>query len=291
MYLDFFRLREYPFQLTPDPDFLYLSSGHARAWSYLDFSVWNREGFVVVTGDPGCGKTLLVRYLLSKLGEETNIARLFQTQLDDKEFLQAVLLEFGFELFNAGKVELLDALNSFLIDGFLAGKRTLLVIDDAQVLSRRALEELRLLSELEAQKERILRVALVGRPQLSAKLSSPAMGQLAQSVRLQCHLGPLSEAETAEYIRYRTRAAGAQSEEVFAGEFVPTIYRYTGGVPRSINILCDTALIVAFSEGINRVDNNVLEMAIQELGWATAVEGATQRERLAVEALENGSAQ
>ena len=167
MYLEFFGLKEYPFRLTPDVDFLFMSSAHARAKAYMDYSVWNREGFVVITGEIGCGKTTLIQKLLSELNDEdVLVAKIFQTQLDDVEFLQAVLVEFGLNPFNAKKVELMDMLNTFLIENFHNDRQAILIVDEAHNLSMKALEEIRMLSGLETHKEKILHVILVGQPQL-----------------------------------------------------------------------------------------------------------------------------
>lgn len=268
MYLEFFELKEYPFRLTPDVDFLYMSNAHARAKAYMDYSVWNREGFVVITGEIGCGKTTLIQKLLSELNDEdVLIAKIFQTQLDDVEFLQAVLVEFGLNPFSAKKVELMDMLNTFLIDSFHKGKQAILIVDEAHNLSVSALEELRMLSGLETHKEKILHVILVGQPNLNEMLDSPDLEQLTQRVRLRFHLKPLSEPDTAEYIAHRMRVAGATRNDIFDAGTTSTIYEYTGGVPRLINTLCDTALTCSFADSIQTVNKDVIGVAAEELQW------------------------
>ncbi len=268
MYLEHFGLKEYPFRLTPDVDFLYMSSAHARAKAYMDYSVWNREGFVVITGDVGCGKTTLIQKLLSELNDDdVLIAKIFQTQLDDVEFLQAVLVEFGLNPFNAKKVELMDMLNTFLIENFHKGRQAILIVDEAHNLSVAALEEIRMLSGLETHKEKILHVILVGQPQLNEILDSAEMEQLAQRVRLRFHLKPLSEADTGEYIVHRMRVAGAKRDDIFDRATMPMIYEYTGGVPRLINTLCDTALTCAYADSIQAVNKAVIGVAAEELQW------------------------
>ena len=173
MYLDFFKLKEFPFRLTPDTDFLYMSEAHARAKAYMDYTIWNRDGFVVITGEIGCGKTSLLQKLLTELDENVLVAKIFQTQLDEVEFLQAVLVEFGLNPFHAKKVELIDMLNTFLVDQFHQGRQLVLVIDDAHNLSPKVLEEIRMLSGLETNKEKVLHVILVGQPQLNEMLEVP----------------------------------------------------------------------------------------------------------------------
>jgi len=267
MYLDFFGLREFPFQLTPDSDFLYLSESHARARSYMDYSIWNRDGFVVITGEVGTGKTTLIQNLLGELDEHVLVAKIFQTQLNETEFLQAILNEFGIKAFNAGKVELLDLLNNFLIDRFMESKQIVLIVDEAQNLSYRVLEEVRMLSGLETQKEKILHVILVGQPELRDKLESPELAQLLQRVRLRFHLEPLAKAEVAKYVGHRLHKAGISGEEVFEDGAYAAIYQYTGGVPRLINTLCDTAMTFAYAEERRKIGAAAMRAAAKELRW------------------------
>lgn len=268
LYLEFFKLREPPFRLTPDSDYLYMSSGHARAKAYMDYAVWNREGFVVITGEIGCGKTTLVQKLLLELdGQDVLVAKVFQTQLDEVEFLQAVLVEFGLNPFNAKKVELIDMLNTFLVDNFTRNKQIVLVVDDAHNLSERVLEEIRMLSALETQKEKILHIVLVGQPQLNDVIEAPEMEQLLQRVRLRFHIKTLSEQDTRSYIAHRLHVAGAGNPKLFGDEAVSTIYKYTGGTPRLINTLCDTALVCAYADSVTDITADTIQAAVEELHW------------------------
>src|SRR5260370_41686633 len=193
MYLKHFGLKALPFQLTPDIAFLFMSEPHSRAKAYMDYTVWNREGFVVITGEIGCGKTTLIQKLLSELDENVVVAKVFQTQLDEVEFLQAVLVEFGLTPFNAKKVELLDMLNTFLIEQFLQGKQIVLIVDDAHNLSMKVLEEIRMLAGLETRKEKILHVILVGQPHLNEMLDHPDMEQFMQRIKLRYSIRALSK--------------------------------------------------------------------------------------------------
>ncbi len=267
MYLEHFGLKEYPFRLTPDVDFLYLSSAHARAKAYMEYTVANREGFVVITGEIGCGKTTLIQKLLSELDDSVVVAKVFQTQLDEVEFLQALLVEFGFNPFHAKKVELLDMLNTYLIEQFMERKQIVLVVDDAHNLSLKVLEEIRLLSGLETRKEKILHTILVGQPPLNQLLELPEMEQLLQRVRLRYHLKPLSELDLREYVRHRLHVAGAANDALFAPETFAVVQEYTGGIPRLINTLCDMALTVAYADGVPTVTAEVMKAAVQELQW------------------------
>lgn len=267
MYLEFFGLKEFPFRLTPDSDFLFMSDGHSRAKAYMEYTVWNREGFVVITGEVGSGKTTLIQKLLSELDENVLVAKIFQTQLDESEFLQAVLVEFGLNPFKAKKVELIDMLNSFLIENYLQQRQLVLIVDDAHNLGPKVLEEIRMLSGLETRKEKILHVILVGQPQLNEILDAPEMEQLVQRVRLRYHIKPLLEKDIADYINHRLQIAGSTNLALFTADIIPTVYRYTGGIPRLINTLCDTALTCAYADDIRIVNAEVINAAVEELQW------------------------
>jgi len=266
MYTDFFKLNDFPFRLTPDTDYLYMSSAHSRAKAYMEYAIFNREGFVVITGEIGSGKTTLIKKLLSELDDDVLVAKIFQTQLDEVELLQAILVEFGLNPFSAKKVELLNMLNQFLVNNYLDGKRILLIIDDAQNLSKRVLEEITMLSSVETQKEKILHVILVGQPELNHILESPDMEQLLQRVSLRYHVRSLTEEETAEYIRFRMNVAGI-NKEIFIKSIISIIFEYSGGIPRLINTLCDTSLTCAFADGVHKVTQDILDSAIDELQW------------------------
>jgi general secretion pathway protein A len=278
MYLDFFKLKEPPFRLTPDPNLLYMTQGHARVKACMDSCLLTRAGLAVVTGGAGTGKTTLIRQLLSELDADVVLARIFQTQLDDVELLRAVLVEFGFKPFKARKIELLDMLNTFLIDSFSQSRQPLLIIDDAHNLKRAALEEIRLLSGLETEKDKIFQVIMVGQPELDQVLDSPKMEALKQRVYVRCHLTPLTLTETSAYIAHRLEIAGAEDPGLFVPETVPVIYKHTGGIPRLINILCDKALTHACSAEVPIVSSEVLMEAIIEL------RGPLHKERRAVPA-------
>ncbi|MHB1565355.1 MAG: ExeA family protein [Acidiferrobacter sp.] len=268
MYTKHFSLKEAPFKITPDSDFLYMSAGHSRAKAYMDYSIRNRDGFVVITGEVGAGKTTLIRKLLSEFDDNVLVAKIFQTQLDETQFLQAVLVEFGLNPFNMGKVELMDMLSSFLVDSFLKRKQLVLIVDEAQNLNVRVLEEIRMLSGLETDKQKILHVILVGQPELNDTLDAPGLEQLMQRVRLRFHIAALTEPETVDYIFHRLRVAGAaEPEALIPRDAVPVIYEYTGGIPRLINTLCDTALTCAFADDARSADVAIIHEAIVELQW------------------------
>jgi putative secretion ATPase (PEP-CTERM system associated) len=265
-YLNHFNLQEQPFRLTPDPDFIYWSKQHARAKAYMESTIWLADGFVVITGEIGSGKTTLLQSFLSELDDDVVYAVVSQTQLTPTQFLQAVLTEFGFKPFNKRKVELLDMLNMFLIEQYSNGKKVVLIVDEAQNLTHKVLEEIRLISGIETHKEKVLRIILAGQPELRDSLESPGLKQLVQRVRLRFHLGPLDRREMHEYIDHRLSVAGAKTR-LFEEDAFETIHRYTGGVPRLVNTLCDTALLCAFADEKSTVGLDDVMAAITELNW------------------------
>jgi general secretion pathway protein A len=267
MYCELFQLTEPPFRLTPDPQFLFASKQHARAKAYMESTIWLADGFVVITGDIGSGKTTLIESFLAELPDDIVLAHISQTQLSPVEFLQTLLVEFGFKPFRKRKVELLSMIKDFMVEQYAAGKKILLVIDEAQNLSRQVLEEVRLLSGLELRKEKLLRIIIAGQPELSHKLDSPRLQQLTQRVRLRFHLGALSKRETHEYITHRLEVAGAKGRQIFEPAACDLVFRYAGGVPRLINVLCDTALLCAFAEERTVIDESLIKAAVQELQW------------------------
>ena len=266
-YLEHFNLTEQPFRLTPDPDFVYWSKQHARAKAYMESTIWLADGFVVITGEIGSGKTTLLQSFLAELDEDVVYAVVSQTQLKTNEFLQAVLTEFGFKPFDKSKIELLDMLNMFLIEQYGNGKKVVLIIDEAQNLDTEVLEEIRLLSGIETHKEKVLRIILAGQPELRETLASDRLKQLVQRVRLRFHLGPLDKREQREYIDHRLTIAGHEGDALFDEATMDIIHRYTGGVPRLINTLCDTALLCAFAEDRDHIAMSDIESAVEELDW------------------------
>ena len=276
MYLELFKLHELPFRLSPDPQFLYLSKQHARAKAYMESTIWFTDGFVVITGEIGAGKTTLIETFLKELQTDVVVAQINQTQLSPTEFLQTILVQFGFTPFNMKKAEVLATLNQFLTEQHLNGRRVLLIVDEAQNLSNRVLEEVRMLSGIETTKEKVLRIILAGQPELNEKLNSPNLVQLTQRVRLRFHLAALTEVETTAYIDHRLEVAGSQGRRIFAEETYPKIYKFTGGVPRLINTLCDTCMMSAFGRDSDTVTMRDLDAAIDELQWVESGAGTNR---------------
>jgi len=267
MYLELFKLQELPFRLSPDPQFLYLSKQHARAKAYMESTIWFTDGFVVITGEIGSGKTTLIESFLQEVQRDVVVAQIGQTQVSVISFLQAVLVQFGFSPFKMKKAELIATLNNFLVEQYAAGRKVLLIVDEAQNLSQKVLEEIRMLSGVETTKEKVLRIILAGQPELNQKLNAPELVQLVQRIRLRFHLGTLSAAEMQAYIHHRLEVAGAGDRQIFADDTYAEIFRYTSGVPRLVNTLCDTAMLAAFGQDRDHVLIADVNTSIQELGW------------------------
>jgi general secretion pathway protein A len=283
MYLDPFKLKELPFRLSPDPQFLYLSKQHARAKAYMESTIWFTDGFVVITGEIGAGKTTLIESFLKEIQSDVVVAQINQTQVSAVDFLQAILVQFGFSPFKMKKGEIIATLNNFLIEQYAAGRKVLLIVDEAQNLSQRVLEEIRLLSGVETTKEKVLRIILAGQPELNAKLDAPELVQLTQRVRLRFHLTALSQTETRGYIQHRLEVAGAGDREIFAEDTFPEIFRFTGGVPRLVNTLCDTAMMAAYAADRGVVTLADIHSAVGELQWVEFAARTQQQIRAATE--------
>lgn len=267
MYLEQFQLAEHPFRLSPDPKFLYLSKQHSRALAYIESTLWFTDGFVVITGEIGCGKTTLIEKFLTDLDDSVSVAWIFQTQITAVQLLQGILAQFGYRPFKMGKAELLNTIDVLLEDLLEQGRKVVLVVDEAQNLDRTVLEEIRLLSGVGRSREKVLSIILAGQPELNDTLDSPDLEQLAQRTRLRYHLKPLSEDELGEYVRHRLMVAGAGNREIFSTDTDRIIYKYTGGVPRLINTLCDTALLTAYSDNMSHIGKDEIKSAVEELQW------------------------
>ena len=278
MYLDHFGLSEPPFLLTPDPKFLYLSKAHSRAITFMEYAITNRDGFALITGEIGSGKTTLISKLLKGLDEDTIIARIYHTHVDSIEFLQALLEEFGVKKQENTKVALLNQINHYLIEAYSSNKKIILIIDEAQNLSEKLLEEIRLLTDLETNNEKLMNLILVGQPELKETLSLARLEQLTQRIRFRFHIGPLSEDEMREYIYHRLKIAGAK-DDIFTEGSMPVLYKYTGGIPRLLNAICDVALICGYAEGQKTVDERIVNIAVKELEWKPFEERYAKNEK------------
>jgi putative secretion ATPase (PEP-CTERM system associated) len=265
MYEHFYNLRERPFALSPDPEYLYLSRVHREALDAIRRGIESWAGFIVVTGEIGAGKTTLLLTLLRRLDERTAVARLVNTTLEPRELLEAILLDFGLPVTGKSKPGLLGDLVEFLVEQRVQGRRALLVIDEAQNLSPTALEEVRLLSNLETEKSKLLQILFVGQPNLRETIGSPGLEQFRQRVAVSYHLTALDAPETAAYINYRLQRAAIGAPLRFPAAAAQLVHSRSRGVPRIINVICDAALIFGYAEGRRTIDRALLEEVIAEL--------------------------
>jgi general secretion pathway protein A len=266
VYTEFFQLREMPFSITPDPAYLYMSSRHQEALGHLLYGTGQYGGFVQITGEVGTGKTTIVRTLLEQKLPEVDVAMIHNPRQSEQEFVHSICDELGVAVpreTTSIKV-LVDALNAHLLKAHAEGRRTVLIIDEAQNLQPGVLEQVRLLTNLETAKEKLLRIMLVGQPELSTLLARPELRQLASRITARYHLTPLSERETAEYIGHRLRIAGARSL-IFEPEACALVHRYAQGIPRLVNVICDRALLGAYSQQALRVDAATVRRAAREV--------------------------
>jgi general secretion pathway protein A len=261
MYQEFYGLKEKPFVLTPDPQFLYLSESHRTAIESLLYGIQQKEGFMVVSGDIGTGKTTICRALLGKLDKDVKTAVIFNSFLTEEELLESILLDFGFPSKGRTKKERIDALNKLLIHFLSHGKNAVLIIDEGQNLSIPVLEQIRMLSNLETEKEKLLQIILLGQSELNQKLRSDELKQLNQRIAIRHHLAPLCRIEMESYIDRRLTAAGAEGRITFSKSAFNEIYKFSRGTPRLINLICDRALLGGFVEGTFHIDHGIIKRA------------------------------
>jgi len=274
MYEDFFGFVEKPFNLTPDPKYLYRSESHANAFELLQYSVRRREGFVVVTGDIGTGKTTLCRALLEQIDRRTFTALVLNPFLSEDDLLKLILQDFGVvsrsdvkagRLAGVSKQELIDTLYDFLLGLLPLQASAVLIIDEAQNLPLQVLEQLRILSNLETDKEKLLQIIMVGQLNLQPLLRSPELRQLDQRVSIRYQLKPLTREETAAYVSHRLHIAGGAHAVAFTPKALQHVHQYSGGIPRLVNLVCDRALLGAFSARSNRVTHDLIARAAETL--------------------------
>ena len=265
MYQDFFGLREKPFALLPDPRFLYLSRCHREALAHILYGIEQGEGFIAVTGEVGTGKTTLCRTLLERIGGSAETAYIFNPSRTETELLAAINREFGLPTAARSRSELIDELNRFLLAKKSAGRTVLLIIDEAQNLEIEVLEQIRLLSNLETDREKLLQIVLIGQPELEDNLARADLRQLNQRISVRWGLRPFPVEETAEYVNHRLRVAGMSAPGPFTSRALRRLHRLSGGVPRVINAIADRALLAAFAAGEHRVTPRMVTLAAREL--------------------------
>jgi general secretion pathway protein A len=271
MYNAFYGLDVDPFRVNPDPRFLYFSESHREALATLVYAVRERKGFIVLTGEVGTGKTTVLNALLQKLDRSVQTAYLFNTALSLEDFFAYLFEELGLEpVVPFRKSPALHRLNHFLIERLRAGHQTLLIIDEAQNLPTDLLEEIRMLSNLETPQSKLLQIVLVGQPELAERLQRPELRQLRQRVELRHTIRALTPQETAEYVRERLLIAGHESGDLFSPAALRAVARYTRGIPRVTNVLCDNALLIGFARDARQISPQMVEEAALDLGLASA---------------------
>ncbi len=264
MYESFYGFKEKPFKLLPDPDYLFMSKAHEDAYINLEYAISENKGFVVITGEIGSGKTTLINFLLRKIPQDINVAIITHTDVSPSQFVKMMCLEYELEVFGMDKAEMLQVFYDFLLKQFSMGNRVVLIVDEAQNLPPKTMEEIRMLSNLESEKEHLLQIILVGQPELRYKLQQRGLEQFTQRITVYCHIEGLSREEVAEYIRHRLEVAGAPDPHMFQPGAIETIHKYSDGIPRIINILCDTALVYAFADGVKVIGKDLMDSVIED---------------------------
>lgn len=292
MYEAYYGLTSKPFQLNPDPNFYFGSKQHRRAKAYLEYGVQRNEGFIVITGEVGAGKTTIVRGLLDSLDSNKVVsAHLVTTQLDAEDTLRLVGAAFGIRVKDVSKADVLLSLEAYLVDQVRQGKRCLLIVDEAQNLTPRSVEELRMLSNFQFGQQALLQTFLVGQPEFRAILQSTTMQQLRQRVTATCHIGPLDVQETQGYIEHRLHCSGSSNRPGFDADAFVAIFNATGGIPRRINLVCDRLLLLGFlgskdhfevkdvNEVVNEIrdESTVSQAEMRNIKWSSQPQGLPER--------------
>jgi len=266
MYAEFYGFQEMPFNITPDPRFLFLSPTHQEAIQHLRYGISEKKGFIVLTGEVGCGKTTLCRYLLEEIeGKDVETALILNPRLSETQLLQAILRELGVEKVKRSRSDLHDQLNAHLLEKIHQGKDIVLIIDESQNMSFEALEHVRLLSNLETNTQKLLQIILIGQPELKEKLLQEKLRQLRQRVLVYYDLKPLDRNEMAQYIQHRMTLAGGNGRPGFTNPAIKKIHRHSRGIPRLINNICDKSLLSAYIKSKDTVNWWDVRRAIKEL--------------------------
>ena len=265
MYTAFYGFKEPPFNLTPDPRFIFFSDQHREAINHLLFGVQQRKGFIQLTGEVGSGKNTLCRAFLEELHDRYVTSLVLNPIFSESQILRVILKEFGVSDISRERLQNYDLLNEFLLARAREGKDAVLIIDEAQDLSPNLLEQIRLLSNLETDNRKLIQIVLMGQPELRAKLDDPALKQLRQRITIRYHLGPLTEDETRRYLEHRMTVAGGRGSPLFEPAAVARLYRYSGGIPRLINALADKSLLAGFVYRTDRITAKMVTVAEREL--------------------------
>lgn len=265
VYLEYYGLKEAPFNITPNPRFLFFSAKHREAFNHLLYGVRERKGFVQLTGEVGAGKTTLCRALLDQLGDNFSTALILNPVLDADQLVKAIAMELGLNVKGMDRLETIAEINHFLLQQMEQGRDTVLIIDEAQDLTPALLEQVRLLSNLETDERKLLQIILMGQPELRDRLNEHSLRQLRQRITVRFHLAPLKRAEVAQYIQHRLQISGANGAPYFTVPAIWRIFYYSKGIPRLINTLCDKCLLAGFVKQRDKIDFRMVGTAIREL--------------------------
>ncbi len=272
MYESFYGLKEKPFNLSPDPDYLYMSPVHENVYTHLEYAIQESKGFVVVSGEVGAGKTTLINYLLRMIPQAIQVGIINNTLVQPQELLRMICQEFDLDIANVDKTVLLNRFYNYLLEKYSKHERVILIIDEAQNLPEKSLEEIRMLSNLESEKEHLIQMILVGQPQLKEKLRRKSLEQFVQRVTVYCHLDALDKGQVVHYIRHRLTVAGAQNLDIFDTEALDAIFKHSLGIPRLINILSDSALVYGYADDVRVIGRELINTVAQARNLVERVE-------------------
>ena len=264
MYESFYGLKEKPFNLLPDPGYLYMSSGHENIFSHLEYAIAENKGFVVITGEVGSGKTTLINYLITKSLSGVEVGLINNTYIAPNQVIKSICREFELSTEGLDRDEMLDRFHDFLIEKYSQSKRVILIFDEAQNLSIKTLEEIRMLSNLEAEKHHLIQIILSGQPELKVKLRDGRLKQFVQRITVYCHLNGLSRTAVEKYIKYRLAVAGAKDPDLFVDGAISKIAAYSKGIPRLINLVCDAGLVYGYADNHKKINKSIIEEVIRE---------------------------
>jgi general secretion pathway protein A len=265
MYLSFYDLREYPFNITPDPRFLYFAPHHKDAYDHLMYGIKARKGFIELTGEVGSGKTTLCRAVLANLDKDVETALILNPSLTETQLMRAMLNDFGLDPKGNDRLSFIEMLNEFLLEKNRDGINVALLIDEAQDLSPQVMEQIRLLSNLETDQQKLIQIVLCGQPELKERLARPDLRQLRQRITVRFHLPPLTLEDVVMYIRHRLWVAGSDGSIVFDAGATKEVYKYSKGCPRLINAICDNALLAGFVAKTKHIDAKCVKKALEQL--------------------------
>lgn len=265
MYLEYYNLKEFPFNITPDPRFLYFSQHHKEAYEHVMYGINARKGFIELTGEVGSGKTTLCRAVLSNLGSQVETALILNPSLTETQLLRAMLNDFGLDATGRDRLAYIEKLNEFLLDKNGEGTNVALLIDEAQDLSPQVMEQVRLLSNLETDQHKLIQIVLCGQPELKKRLARPDLRQLKQRITVRYHIPPLTLEESERYIAHRLAVAGADRSVTFDRGAVKEVYKYAHGCPRMMNAVCDNTLLAGYVARVKTLDTRCVKRAAQQL--------------------------